>query len=55
MLDLQDKFVDIEPNDFAEQGVPRFEDVFGVFELLNKHLLGKSVVQLGVPNPCNSD
>lgn len=40
MLDLQDKFVDIEPNDFIEQGVPKFEDVFDIFTLLNKNLLG---------------
>lgn len=42
MLDLQDKYIDIEPNDFVDQGVPRFEDVYAVFELLNNNLLGKS-------------
>lgn len=40
MLDLQDKCVDIEPNGFIEQGVPKFEDVLGVFTLLNKNLIG---------------
>lgn len=41
MLDLQDKYLGIDPNEFVEQGVPRFDDVYGVFELLNKNLLGK--------------
>lgn len=41
MLDLQDKFIDIEPSDFVERGVPKFDDVLGVFTLLNKNLLGK--------------
>lgn len=43
MLDLQDKYLGIDPNEFAEQGVPRFDDVYGVFELLNKNLLGKGL------------
>lgn len=41
MLDLQDKYLGIDPNEFVEQGVPRFDDVYGVFEILNKNLLGK--------------
>lgn len=41
MLDLQDKFIDIEPSDFVEHGVPKFDDVLGIFTLLNKNLLGK--------------
>lgn len=41
MLDLQNKFIDIEPSDFVERGVPKFDDVLGVFTLLNKNLLGK--------------
>lgn len=41
MLDLQDKFIDIEPSDFVERDVPKFDDVLGVFTLLNKNLLGK--------------
>lgn len=39
MVDLQDKS-GIEPNEIVEEGVPRFEDIYGVFELLTKHLLG---------------
>lgn len=46
MLDLQDKFVDIEPSDFIERGVPKFDDVLGVFTLLNKNLLGESLDML---------
>lgn len=41
MLDLQNKFIDIEPSDFVERGVPKFDDVLAVFTLLNKNLLGK--------------
>lgn len=41
MLDLQDKYVGVHPIDFVEQGVPRFEDVYAVFALLNKNLLGE--------------
>lgn len=40
MLDLQDKYVDVEPNGFFEQGVPKFDDVLGIFTLLNKNLIG---------------
>lgn len=42
MLDLQDKFIDVEPSDFVERGVPKFDDVLGVFMLLNKNLLGNN-------------
>lgn len=44
ILDLQDKIIDIEPSDFVERGVPRFDDVLGVFTLLNKNLLGEYTV-----------
>ena len=50
MLDLQNKFVDIQPNEFDDQGVPLFEDVYGVFMLLSKNILGKVVSCCPSPN-----
>lgn len=40
MLDLQDKYVDLMPNEFAFQGVPQFSDVFAVFTLLTQNMAG---------------
>lgn len=41
MLDLHDKCFDIEPTDYGDDTeVPRFEDVFAVFDLLSKNLIG---------------
>lgn len=40
MLDLQDKYVDLQPNEFAFQGVPQFSDVFAVFTLLTQNMAG---------------
>lgn len=40
MLDLQDKYADLQPNEFAYQGVPLFEDVFAVFNLLTEGISG---------------
>lgn len=40
MLDLQDRFIDVQPNEFDDQGVPRFEDVYEVFMSLTENILG---------------
>lgn len=40
MLDLQDKQADLLPNDFAYHGVPLFDDVFSVFNLLTQNIGG---------------
>lgn len=40
MLDLHDKSFDLEPNDFVDTDVPRFNDVLEVFNLLTKNLMG---------------
>lgn len=40
MLDLQDRYIDVQANEFDDQGVPRFEDVYGVFMLLTENILG---------------
>lgn len=55
MLDLQDKIIDIEPSDFVERGVPRFDDVLGVFTLLNKNLLGEYIVGDSLIDPIDSN
>lgn len=44
MLDLQDRFVDIQPNEFDDQGIPRFEDVYDVFMLLTENILGEMTI-----------
>lgn len=41
MLDLQDRYVDEEPNEIFDKDAPRFEDVFGVFLLLTCNMAGK--------------
>ena len=41
MLDLLEKYIEVMPNEFIEQGCPRFEDVFAVFELLTTNINGK--------------
>uniref|UniRef100_A0A1Q3F9U8 Putative ankyrin repeat protein n=1 Tax=Culex tarsalis TaxID=7177 RepID=A0A1Q3F9U8_CULTA len=38
MLDLLDKYVDVMSNEFVEQGMPRFEDVFTVFQVLTANI-----------------
>lgn len=43
MLDLQDRFFDVQPNEFDDQGVPRFEDVYEVFMLLTENILGEMI------------
>lgn len=40
MLDLLDKYLDVMPNDFMDQNIPRFEDVHRVFTLLSDNLNG---------------
>lgn len=42
MLDLHDKSFDLEPNDFIDTDVPRFDDVLDVFNLLTKNLMGNN-------------
>lgn len=41
MLDLQDRYLDVQANEFDDQGVPRFEDVYDVFMLLTENILGE--------------
>lgn len=41
MLDIQDKCIELQPNEFAYNGVPLFDDVFGVFLVLIENILGK--------------
>uniref|UniRef100_A0A8D8JRE1 Protein fem-1 homolog C n=1 Tax=Culex pipiens TaxID=7175 RepID=A0A8D8JRE1_CULPI len=38
MLDLLDKYVDVMSNEFVEQGMPRFEDVYTVFQVLTANI-----------------
>lgn len=52
MLDLQDRFVDVQPNEFDDHGVPRFEDVYGVFMLLTENILGETVGSTSQPIVC---
>lgn len=40
MLDLQDKYVSVLPNGFIDFDVPRFDDIFGVFVVLTKNIIG---------------
>lgn len=42
MLDLQEKFVEAEPNNFIDQGLPNFDDVLAIFVLLNASLIGNN-------------
>lgn len=45
MLDLQDRFVDVQANEFDDQVVPRFEDVYDVFMLLTENILGEIIMR----------
>jgi hypothetical protein len=40
-LDLLNKFLDAQPMEFPDQGIPRFEDVFHVFSLLTENINGR--------------
>lgn len=51
MLDLQDKYVDLQPNEFAFQGVPQFSDVYAVFTLLTQNMAG-SLFTIKLTNEC---
>lgn len=46
MLDLQDKYIDVELNEIFDKDVLRFEDVFGVFSLLTCNITGKRNIYL---------
>lgn len=41
MLDLQDKYIDVEPNEIFDKDVLRFDDVFSVFSLLTCNITGE--------------
>lgn len=40
LLDLQDKFINVMPNEFLDHSVPRFDDVYVVFVLLTDNIQG---------------
>lgn len=40
MLDLKSKYLHSHDSNYAEEGVPRFDDVYSVFDLLKNSLTG---------------
>ncbi|XP_055627199.1 protein fem-1 homolog C [Toxorhynchites rutilus septentrionalis] len=38
MLDLQDKFVEVMPNEFVNHSLPRFEDIYEVYRILTSNI-----------------
>lgn len=48
LLDLQDKFINVVPNEFLDHTLPRFADVYVVFVLLTDDIQGIIVIILKI-------